>query len=146
MNIATLNTSLRAAITGYAPINVWANDTYSKNHTFLARLDSRDTPDGTSCPYCALVVTGKQAGQDQRVNYTMFELYAVVTDTTASGLANLEQYRKHLEDAIVADIAGSIVLGDVDTLYDDQSSYPLMWCSSKLRFNDKITIGVNPLS
>jgi len=146
MDVAALNTSLRAAIAAYAPINVWANDTYSKDHTFLDRLDSRDTPGEPTCPYSALVLTGKQAGQDLRTNYGMFEVYAVITDATASGLANLEEYRQLLEDAMVADVnGGNIRLSVVDTEYDDQSSYPMIWCSSKLRFIEESTIGANPL-
>jgi len=148
MDVAALNTALRAAINGYAALNTWSNTTYSKDHDFLDRLDERDIPTASGCPFCALTPTGREAGEESRTNYAVFMAQLVVNDTTANHFTNLEAYRKHFEDAIKAytNSTSPRMSFAVEVEYDIESSYPMLYCGMKLRFKDSVTIGRDPLN
>ena len=147
MNMVSFNTTLRAAITNYAPINVWAQAEYSKNHDFLSRADKKYAPEEGDCPVCALTPASRNVGQESREVRCSFALDLLVYDSSSKGFENVETYRKLIEDAVVAAIAGTNVsLVGVDVSYELDEDFPFLWCGTMMNFKETAYIGKNPLS
>lgn len=147
MEMVAFNTTLRAAITNYAPINVWSQAAYSKNHTFVSRADKQYAPEEGDCPVCALTPVSRNAGQESREIRCSFALDFLVYDASSKGFENIETYRKNIENAIVAAIAGTNVnLVGVDVSYELDEDFPFVWCGMIANFKEPIYIGQNPLS
>ena len=147
MNIATLNTAMRAAITGYAAtLNAWAQSKYTKNHTLIVRADMRDSPGEDECPCCAFTPANREASQENRIAYYTFGLDVMVFDDTVNGFTNLETYRKHLQDILVATAAtNDLVVVDIAVAYDIEDAFPFLWCGMQVKFKETFVIGQNPI-
>lgn len=149
MNIATLNTALQLAITTAATtINAWSQTTYSKNHTFLDRIDIKNLPSGDNCPCSVLRPRRRSTGQNKRHQMNEFILWAFITDTSSSEFTNGEAYRKLLEDALVTKIGtlnASLSMVDVEVDYDDISHYPLLLIEMKFKVKHEIPMGTGSL-
>ena len=148
MNIATLNTALRAAITAYADtLNTWAQAAYTKNHNFIDRKDVRNAPIADNCPCCLLTPDTKEMSHESPIHFNNFLLDVIVEDESSSGFANLEAYRVHLQTCIetYARSQGLAMVGIIVD-YDLDSSYPMLWCGMQIKFKQHKTIGQNPIT
>lgn len=147
MNIVTLHTTLVNAMSEYAPAKTWATLTYGVEMTYINRADRRDGPTLDDCPCCALTPLSKEMSQESRKIYHDFQLDTMVHDDTTSGFENLEVFRKHLQDALVASInTMNLEMVDVTLEYEVTESFPFLWCGMRMRFLESITMGTDPLA
>jgi hypothetical protein len=147
LNITTLYDALVTELTNDTGLNSWALLTYGKNHTYINRADRRDGPELEDCPCCTLTPVGKEMSAERRTVFHDFHLDALVYDESASAFANLEAYRKLLQDALVLAIgAMNLFLVDVVVEYESAESYPFSWSGMQMRFAEHVTLGTNPLS
>lgn len=147
MNIVTLYDTLVTAISNCTAVNTWSMLIYGKTHTYINRADRRDGPTLEDCPCCGLTPIGKEMSQESRKIYHDFQLDTMVHDSSTDGFENLETYRKYLQDALKAAIdTMNLEMVDMTLSYEVAESFPFLWCGTRIRFLESITLGTDPLA
>lgn len=147
MNIVTLYDILVSALANCEPADTWAQLAYNKAPTYINRADRRDGPTLDDCPCCAFTPLSKEMSQESRKIYHDFQLDTMVYDETSAGFENLEIFRKHLQDVLVASInTMNLEMVDVTLEYEVAESFPFLWCGMRMRFLESITMGTDPLA
>lgn len=150
MDIATLYSSLTSAIVNaQATFNAWSQAAYDKNHTYIVRFDVRDAPDPSECPCTAISPISRIANQEMKDSVNGFIFHNAVYDTTTSGFANLEAYRKIVEGVVVSTISSadsSLIIPELKVEYDINTAFPFLWSGTLVQIKQYNTIGDNPLN
>ena len=147
MNIATLNTGIRAAVSGISGnLNTWAQGVYGANSTFIERLDFKNLPGGSECPCVAVAPFSKNMSHLSQEHFNGFVLFNMVSDTSANYLTNLETYRILCQDAIEAYARSLNLWLIIEVEYNTAHSYPLVSARTTIQLKEKqMLTGQTPL-
>ena len=155
MSLATLKSSIIAAVSSNSSIKTWSNGAYGNDHEVFDGIDSRDTPGEDHCPYVALVGYGENVSERKRVREYWFAWVGFVFDdslkttsytnlTQYTGGVEVETFRKLVESAILGVVNGGVM--DVDVDIDVNDNFPFFRFEMITTIAMTTTFGGDPLS
>jgi len=155
MNLITILDTYKETLRDSTEIKSWCNTNYSTYHTIYKGVDLRKPPNKDECPLIAIVLRGKEGGQDvEQVIHTLdfvCQLYdetktsTVTSDITVveyAGINRIEAFRKLVETVIVGVISlVGLRVSAIKTDFEVLDLFPFFQAIMEVTFIEEMYLG-----
>lgn len=151
MDINTLIETFSEAIAADDDLKAWSNLYYSQDHQVFVNVDVRDMPGESDCPYVGLLPVSKFVGKAVSTKEHSLGVFCCIHDSSSvttplnivkfKGVERIEEFRKLVEDVIVANAPTNILMAEVEIDYDTITEFPFMTADMLVKLTEPVTLG-----